>query len=106
MRKVTISAFVQWIIPEAGGPDVIPKVGARPMLRWQRHVDHWVSLASSGQIVEYGPEKDLRCGAIEIRLLNSESVMDDWLTPGELIELLDGFQVIGVGCIMGVDRSK
>lgn len=92
-----ITLKLVWIPVEAGGRKHVPQVGFRCGLRWQRYLDESLKMYRDVTVVslEKG-ERGLvsaKCSPI------SEEIPNEWLRPGEGIELLDGYKVIAVGIV-------
>jgi hypothetical protein len=92
-----VHAEVQWIPEECGGEGALP-VGLRSSVRWQRNVRNGQTAAWDATIVDVTPESDTRAH-VQLTFMPHYSIDSDYLVEGELIELLEGYRVVGVGQI-------
>ena len=106
MRRITLVADIDWIRKKCGGRSGLPIVGLRPMIRWQRYIKEWLSAAWDVEIMELHVESGTRHGTVKLRFSEKATIAESWLQAGELIELLDGYRVIGVGAIIGCDVER
>lgn len=89
-----------WIPREVGGHNGDPYVGMRLTIRWQRHIAEHLKLARDVECisVEYD---HTRCQGIGVFRLNvNNPVPENWMLPGEAVELLSGFRVLAVGNLL------
>lgn len=90
-----------WVPKMFGGHSGPPWSGMRLTIRWQRHVD--ASIRRSWDVeattLTYDPGRGQ--GAGRFRFISRDTVPQDWLTDGELVELLGGYRVFAVGRITG-----
>lgn len=98
--SMILSALVAWIPSDCGGRPSPPVVGLRPTIRFQRDASAWGKTAWDVTILRCGPG----VGTANVDLAFSEDAGPDmtYVKPGELIELLDAFRVIGVGKILTI----
>ncbi len=85
---------------DCGGKKHPPFVGMRPRMRWQKQAVHSRIESRDVEVVtmeDSGPRKNL---LVSLRFLPDVIIEDELLSPGEAIELLDGFRVIAVGLII------
>lgn len=92
-----VHAEVQWIPEECGGEGALP-VGLRSAVRWQRNVKDGKCDAWDATIVDVSPESDTRAH-VQLTFLPHYAIESDFFAEGELIELLEGYRVVGVGQI-------
>ena len=102
MMGMRLLIAVEWIRADCGGRRLPPTVGLRPTVRWQRHVAEWLSGAWDAEIVEIAPLSTERVGEAVLRFSDGAEISPEWTRAGELIELLDGPRVIGVGVLRAV----
>ena len=88
-----------WLPPSHGGRRSDPHPGLRLGIRWQRHIQEHTELYRDIQFERLTVDPSTRQGIAVVRLTGSEPVPSDWLHDGELVELLEGFQVVAVGRI-------
>lgn len=93
---------VIWIKAEFGGRSHPPFVGMRPIIRFQRYVDEWLSGVWDVEIKELEIDEKTWSGVATLRLSTRAPNNLKGLKEGELIELLDAYRVIAVGKITEV----
>lgn len=93
------TAKIIWISPVHGGRKSPPFIGYRPTIRFQRHVEDWLKGASDVEIMSFANSDDTSDKSeVGLKFINY-SACDKFVIEGELIELLEGYRVIGVGKI-------
>ena len=91
-----------WIPRSHGGRRTDPHPGLRLGIRWQRHIQEYTELYRDVQIEQLAVDPSTRQGTALLRLTGTEQVPSDWLKEGELVELLEGFNVVAVARIVKV----
>lgn len=94
-----ICAHIEWIRETCGGRCTGPIVGLRPTVRWQRHIDAWLSSAWDAEITGVEPSEEIGLYKVEMQFVPHAAIEEVWCTEGEPIELLDAYRVIGVGVV-------
>lgn len=92
-----------WIPSYVGGRSGRPEVGLRPTIRLQRDVGRWLQSAWSAQIIAVAPTNDDGRFRISVELLPGAIVSVDGARVGDFVELMDGYRVIAVGRLVGVE---
>jgi hypothetical protein len=100
-----ISASIVWIKAEFGGRKSPPVVGLRPIIRFQRFLDDWLRCAWDVELTQIEFDEQYWSGVARFELSKNAPKNLQGLKEGELIELLDGYRVIGVGRIISVVES-
>ncbi len=90
-----------WVPKALGGHSGPPWDGMRLTIRWQRHVDAYLqrSWDVAATNLAYDPGRGQGTG--RFRFISSDTVPQEWIKDGELVELLGGFRVFAVGRITG-----
>jgi len=98
MTEVISIKFI-WIPASLGGHTHTPWDGMRVSIRWQNHIDAYLECIRDIEcsLVSYDPAT--LQGEITGRFTSDLPIPADWLCDGELIELLNGYRVLAVGCI-------
>lgn len=88
-----------WIPSALGGHSAGPYTGMRMTIRWQRHIDAYMQFARDieCQLLNFDP-KTLQ-GTAKCFFASAGPIPEDWLSEGELVELLSGFRVLAIGKI-------
>ena len=103
---IIMHVYVEWIREECGGrTEGLGRIGLKPMIRWQRYVREWMSLAWDVHVIAADVDPQTRCGMTELEVPPYASLEDKFLVEGEEIELLDGSCVIAVGKIRKIQRN-
>jgi hypothetical protein len=77
----------------------------RPTIRFQRYIEASLKVAWDVQITRLDPPGKDGVGVAELRFSKHASPDMNFIRPGELIELLEAYHVIGVGKILNVTPS-
>ncbi len=101
-----IVANIKWIGPDYGGRSRLPVIGLRPIIRFQRYIDEWVSSAWDVEIIDLEIDENAWSGITKLRLSKNAPANLNGLKEGELIELLDSYRVIGIGKIVDVETIE
>ena len=80
----------------------MPQAGMRPTIRFQRHINAHVRGSWDVRIRRNHVDEQTWSGEVELELIKHESPYHSYVAIGELIELLEGYRVIGVGKILSV----
>lgn len=67
----------------------------RPNVRWQRHVRYWLDGSWDAEITALKGAGNI--SEVVLKFSIDAEIPDERFEPGEIIELLDGPRVIGVG---------
>ncbi len=102
----TITVAVTWIKAEFGGRSHLPFIGMRPIIRFQRYIDEWLSIASDVEIKELEIDETTWSGITKLQFSSRIPDNLNGLKEGELIELLDAYRVIAVGKIIEVKAIR
>ena len=100
--SLILYATIAWIPVECGGTAGLPIEGLRPIIRFQRNLDEWSNVAWDVQITRIDAGTLGRTGNVELTFSKDAFPDMNYVKPGELIELLDAYRVIGVGKILDV----
>lgn len=103
MERIEIE-FI-WIPRQFGGFNRPPTPGLRPGIRWQHHIEESLEYHRSVIMESVHYEATTLTGRAVLRPYTPE-IPEQWLEPGQAIELLDGIRVIAVGVIKGAPRSS
>ena len=104
--STNILVAVTWIKAEFGGRSSQPSVGLRPIIRFQRYINEWLSNAWDVEIRELDIDKNTWLGTAKLQLSRNAPANLEGLREGELIELLDAYRVIGVGKITKIAKDE
>lgn len=94
-----------WVPAECGGHRVPPWQGMRTTLRWQRWSAEWESEAWDCQCVELAFDAASNIGVGVFRLTASIELSAERLAVGTPVELLGGYRVLAVGCLVDVAEA-
>jgi len=100
--SLILTSTIIWIPSECGGRSHPPVLGLRPTIRFQRNVEAWSKVAWDVEIIRIGASQVAGIGNVDLRFSKGASPDIKVVKPGELIELLDAYRVIGVGKILNV----
>jgi len=93
-----------WVPESLGGHRAVPYSGMRLTIRWQRHIEAFLQRARDVECRSLSFDSDKALWRATCSLVSDDPVSADWLRDGELIELLNGYQVMAVGRIFGDDK--
>lgn len=102
-RMKTITLDCLWLPPSHGGRRTDPHAGLRLGIRWQRHVRESLEFYRDAQFDQLAFDPTTRRGLASLKLVSDVPV--EWLRHGELVEILEGFQVVAVGTLI-CDRQS
>ena len=94
-----------WIPTSLGGHSGEPYEGMRTTIRWQKHLDEFLECARDVQWEKITFDFRSSQGQAICKLSSANSVPDDWLEDGELVEMLNGFRVLAIGRIVKKDLT-
>lgn len=103
MKRIEVE-FI-WIPRQFGGCDRPPTPGLRPGIRWQRGLRESLEYHRSVIMESVRYDATRLTGSAVLRPYTLE-IPEQWLEPGQAIELLDGVRVIAVGVIKGSSRPS
>lgn len=87
-----------WVPKSLGGHSHEPWEGMRPNIRWQGHIEEYLTDARGVSVTDIEYDAATSQGIAFASLI--ANVPDKWLKEGELIELLDGYRVLAIGKII------
>ena len=91
-----IKTHIQWIGKEFGGRKKRPTEGAKHNIRWQRYIQESFKDLLDVQIIEINSENNV----VTLQFSKNIIVPSKYITSGQLIELLDAYNVVGIGKII------
>lgn len=103
MEVDSIAISVVWIKAEFGGRSSAPIKGLRPIIRFQRYIEDWLSLAKDVEVIELEIDQISWAGTAKLQFTVKPQDNMRGLKIGELIELLDAYRVIAVGKIIEIN---
>lgn len=92
-----------WVPSNLGGHHAEPYVDMRLQIRWQAHIEESFRRARDVMCNQLRFDAKSGCGMATFFFVAKDPVPSEWLKPGELIELLNGFRVLAVGRIVDID---
>lgn len=101
-RRITLD-FI-WIPLSLGGHSSQPYDGMRLTIRWQRLIREYLQCARDVECQILGFDAETAQGVVNCSFLSNESVSEEWLVNGELVELLSGYRVLAIGKIVEHER--
>lgn len=99
---ISITAAIVWLNVEHGGNARLPIVGMRSSIRFQKDVVGWLKCMWSVQIAGLDLDPKGRTGTAVLKFSSQFSRDSCSMESGDLIELLDGYRVIGIGKISNI----
>ena len=88
-----------WIPSSLGGHNAPPYEDMRTTIRWQKYLNEFLQCARDVQWESFSFDPETLQGKASCNLTSEDSLPEEWLRDGELIELLSGFRVLAIGRI-------
>ncbi len=88
-----------WIPRKFGGHLIEPYLGMRTTIRWQRYINEYLQCSRSIQWQFIDFDSRSQQGQAICCFASDDFLPETWFEEGELIEILDGYRVIAIGCL-------
>ncbi|WP_143290027.1 MULTISPECIES: hypothetical protein [unclassified Delftia] len=95
--KIVFSIDFLWVPSDFGGSSFGPCDGIRMTVRWQKYISAYLECSNDAEIELISYNEETFRGKARCKMYSE--IDAEWLSRGQLIELISGYRVFAIGKI-------